>query len=95
MVRLLASVSRAILTGSSNLEVYNVYMASEACDQRDVQSWSEWAASNDCNSSQPFTTTPYDTSDIALPQWAHQNLVNGQFDVNTAVERESNINLGS
>ncbi|KIP06120.1 hypothetical protein PHLGIDRAFT_470504 [Phlebiopsis gigantea 11061_1 CR5-6] len=62
-------------------------MASAACNQLPVETWSQWASDNGCNSSIPYTTAPYDTSDIELPKWAHQNLVNGRFDVTAAVQQ--------
>lgn len=72
---------------NSNLPVYNVHMASTVCQQNQIESWSEWAQANQCNSSQsPPLTIEYDTSAINIPKWAYTNLADGQFDLTTALK---------
>ena len=77
--------AQPIQPSGSNLPVYNIYMAYSACQNYNLQSWSQWADNLSCNVSKPPTTVPFGT-DVSLPKWAYQSLANGQFDVTTAVQ---------
>lgn len=70
-----------------NLPVYNIYMANAVCQQKQVESWAEWAQSNLCNVSSPPPTVPYNVDAINMPKWAYTSLSNGQFDLSSALKK--------
>ena len=63
-------------------------MAYAACQQNTIEPWSQWAKDNFCNTTEPPSIIPYATGDIMIPNWAYQNLANGQFNLDAAVQRE-------
>lgn len=75
---------------NSNLPVYNIKMAYAACQQDEIQSWSQWVQDNQCMNitESPPSDIPYTITMLTVPKWAYQDLSNGQFNLDAALTRE-------